>query len=110
MQIQGAPQVMRHPLGDAGREVFLAIRTDRVEGGYHQDGGTGKFQDCNPVVTGGGQDKPVQPAVYRPGLENVVEYDFQRPGLKQVGNTFAYDREKPEPERERVRLQQLSYR
>ena len=106
MRVQHLPEVMHHPLADAGGQILLRIAADRVEEGDHQHGDSGEFQDAELIVTREVRNPVVEPAARLLVAQYVVQYDFQRPRLEQVGYAFSNDGCKPNKKRLAVRLQQ----
>ncbi len=109
VRVQGAPQVVHHPLAGAGGEIFLGVGAGRPENGNHQRGDGGEAQNRQRVGSGGGDHQVIQPAVSlrRARLQHVVEDDLQGPWLEEVGNGFADHRQEPEREGPGMRAQEM---
>ncbi len=48
--IERAPQVVHHPLADAGGQIFLGVRTDRSDDGDHQRRDRSQLQNSEAAV------------------------------------------------------------
>ena len=106
--IDGAPQIVSHPLTHARRQIFLQVSADGADDRDERDGG----------------DREVQRRVFVPGeqavhdraersrqllrLEDVVDDHLDRPRLENVGDRFAEHRQQRERQRLPVRAKKVS--
>src|SRR5581483_4389285 len=104
--VENAPQIMHHPLPDAGREIFFEVRTNRAEYGNHDDREDREIEN-GKLICADYADRARQPIRHALRSKHVIEDNFQRPRIEQIGNALANDSEECERKCRPVRIKNV---
>ncbi len=89
MGIQGAPQIVHHPLAYTRGQILLTVRTQCAQQSHDDQRDRCKIEQGDLVVASEGRRKGTEPFRQRLGLEQVIEYQFQGPRFQQVRDRYA---------------------
>src|SRR5438445_13333157 len=92
MGVKHPPQVVHHPLADAGCQVFFGVRAESPDCGDDERTDGGKLYESQLIGTECRQNEIIEPSMHWTVTENVVQYKFQRPRLQKIRKAFPGNR------------------
>ena len=108
MRVNSQPQVIADPLRDAGGQVLLTIRTNRIQDGDCKHRRACELQYRHLVCSGKLVNDLHCRCMTGVGAKHVIQHDLQGPRLQQVGGAFSGDRNKTQRKSADVRLQETA--
>ena len=105
--VQRPAQVVRHPLADAGRQVFLEVGADGADNRNDRDRGDGEVHDRVGVLAEQPGHDSAEHRRKLLRLQNVVDDDLDGPRLENVRERFAQHGHQRDGQRLPVRPNQV---
>src|SRR3981189_998853 len=101
--VNPSTQIVRHPLANAGGQVFFAVGGDSIQNSDGHDRDAGKLYRGKLISSQELVDKLRQTGFSGMTLKDFVQYDLERPGLQEAGDCFAQNSNQTEGQRSGMR-------